>query len=113
MADVTRLPHPINENWAWQLQAACRGLETSLFFHAKHERGPARERRIAAAKEVCYSCPVIAECRQYALDAREPYGVWGGLSEDERADILGLRSIRYPAKRTDCDESDKDEDPTD
>lgn len=108
MPDATRLPHPINENWEWQLQAACRGLEVSLFFHAQHERGPARERRISAAKEICHSCAVLAACRQYALDAREPYGVWGGLSEEERADALGLRSIRYPAKRADGDESGAD-----
>ena len=29
---------------------------------------------------------------------REPYGVWGGLSEDERAAELGVESLRYPAK---------------
>jgi WhiB family redox-sensing transcriptional regulator len=28
---------------------------------------------------------------------REPYGIWGGLSEDERARILGVHSLRYPA----------------
>ena len=99
MVDVSRLPPPVTENWEWQIQSACRGLDTTLFFHAQHERGPARELRIVRAKEVCFSCPVIAECRQYALDAREPYGIWGGLSEDERADRLGLQSIRYPAKR--------------
>jgi hypothetical protein len=27
---------------------------------------------------------------------REPYGVWGGLSEDERASLLGVESLRYP-----------------
>ena len=31
------------------------------------------------------------------LRTREPYGVWGGLSEAERADILGVWSLKYPA----------------
>jgi WhiB family transcriptional regulator, redox-sensing transcriptional regulator len=27
---------------------------------------------------------VIEQCRRHALTVREPYGVWGGLTEDER-----------------------------
>ena len=27
---------------------------------------------------------MIAECRDYAMRAREAHGVWGGLTEDER-----------------------------
>jgi len=34
---------------------------------------------------------VIQQCREHALKVREPYGVWGGLSEDERAEILSKR----------------------
>lgn len=26
----------------------------------------------------------MAECRSHALVVREPYGVWGGLTEEER-----------------------------
>ncbi|WP_342448045.1 WhiB family transcriptional regulator [Trueperella pyogenes] len=29
---------------------------------------------------MCQSCPVLDECREYALSHNEPYGVWGGLS---------------------------------
>ena len=36
------------------------------------------------AKQVCKDCPVLLQCRSHALAAREPYGVWGGMSEDER-----------------------------
>jgi WhiB family redox-sensing transcriptional regulator len=35
-------------------------------------------RQIARAKEICASCPVMAECLEGALDRREPWGVWGG-----------------------------------
>ena len=34
---------------------------------------------------------MIAACAAAALAAREPYGVWGGLSESEREDILRAR----------------------
>ncbi|MHA6758045.1 WhiB family transcriptional regulator [Streptacidiphilus sp. PAMC 29251] len=40
--------------------------------------------RDQAAKQVCGHCPVREPCLQFALDAREPYGVWGGLTEEER-----------------------------
>jgi WhiB family redox-sensing transcriptional regulator len=34
-------------------------------------------------------------CRQHALSAREPYGVWGGMSESEREAVYA-RSARQP-----------------
>ena len=40
---------------------------------------------------------MIGQCAAWALRTREPYGVWGGLSEAERAEILGVRSLKYPA----------------
>ncbi len=99
MADIGRIPGPNVENWEWQLFGACRGMDTAMFFHPASERDPAKSRRINQAKTVCNSCPVISECRTHALEAREPYGIWGGMSEDERAAALGLRSMRYPAAR--------------
>ena len=74
--------------WEWQLYSACRG-RSDLFFHPEGERGPTRSNREAAAKAVCAGCPVLQMCREAALAAREPYGVWGGLSEHEREAILG------------------------
>jgi WhiB family redox-sensing transcriptional regulator len=96
MADITRLPKPLIVHWEWQVRAACRGMDTVTFFHPPNERDAAREARIAQAKAICRGCPAINECLDHALRAREPYGVWGGLSEDERASLLGLESLRYP-----------------
>ena len=98
MADTKRLPGPQLDYWEWQLEAACRGMDITTFFHPTDERHPAREHRIAAAKSICRTCPVIMECRAHALAVREPYGIWGGLSEEERANILGVYSLRYPAR---------------
>ena len=33
---------------------------------------------------ICEQCPVIKECAEHALRVREPYGVWGGMTEDDR-----------------------------
>lgn len=91
MADIRRLPGPATELWDWQLQGACRGADSDLFFHPDNERGPARDRREAAAKRICRRCPVLVPCREHALAVREPYGVWGGLSEQDRERLLTNR----------------------
>jgi WhiB family redox-sensing transcriptional regulator len=91
MAEVSRLPGPNSDRWDWQLEGACRALPPEMFFHPEGERGPRRRNRETAAKAVCATCPVIAQCRAHALAIREPYGIWGGLGEDEREKLIGKR----------------------
>ncbi len=88
MSDVSRLPGPLSELWDWQLHARCRTLGSNLFFHPEGERGDARVERDIAAQGVCARCPVIAECAAHALNVREPYGVWGGMTEEDREAML-------------------------
>jgi WhiB family redox-sensing transcriptional regulator len=87
MADISRLPKPIVEVWEWQFEGACRGEDPEAFFHPDGERGPARVNRDTRAKAICATCPVIQQCAAHALSVREPYGIWGGLSEDDREAI--------------------------
>ena len=42
----------------------------------------------AIVKAICMRCPVRLECLDWALETREPFGVWGGYSESERKQIL-------------------------
>jgi len=42
------------------------------------------DNQVPAAKQVCAGCPVVEMCRQTAVDQREPWGVWGGLTVAER-----------------------------
>lgn len=91
MTDTRHLPKPVAREWEWQLWAACQGLNSSVFFHPDGERGAARTRRAAEAKAVCQRCPVIERCRRHALATREPYGVWGGLTEEERREVWSGR----------------------
>ena len=80
--------------WEWQLAARCRGRD-DLFFHPHGEREPARSTRENAAVEVCRHCPVRRECLDHALATREPYGVWGGMTEAQREELLyGPRPVR-------------------
>ena len=86
-------PRPVADEWEWQFEGACRGMDPEMFFHPDGERGPRRRNRENAAKAVCASCPVLQKCREQALAIAEPYGIWGGLSEDDRAAILSRRGI--------------------
>ena len=88
MAELSRLPRPIADEWEWQYQGACRDLPSEMFFHPDGERGPRRRNRENSAKAVCATCPVLLACRAHALAVQEPYGIWGGLSEDDRLSII-------------------------
>ncbi|MFB9742206.1 WhiB family transcriptional regulator [Pseudonocardia sulfidoxydans] len=99
MADTRRLPVPVSETWDWQMRGACRGMDSAFFFHPEGERGPAKVNREAQAKAVCRTCPVVEECRRHALAVHEPYGVWGGLSEADRLEVLQARERRLRQPR--------------
>ena len=81
------------EMYEWQYEGLCMDMDSEVFFSPEAERGAKRVRREEAAKALCAKCPVIERCREHALRAQEPYGVWGGLSESERAEMVGLKSI--------------------
>lgn len=84
--------------WGWQKDAACRGEDLDLFFGPPtgddREYGPAKSEREAEAKWLCSLCPVRTECLESALANGERYGVWGGLTEDERKRELRNRGER-------------------
>jgi WhiB family redox-sensing transcriptional regulator len=92
VADIRRLPPPVTAIWDWQMRAACRDIDSSMFFHPENERGPAKAERDRRAKLICNMCPVIEACRRHALTVHEPYGVWGGLTVAEREVVLGGRN---------------------
>ncbi|MDO5723285.1 MAG: WhiB family transcriptional regulator [Flaviflexus sp.] len=94
MASIRTLPGPQPIHWEWQHHGRCRTKDPDLFFHPEGERGGPRKRRVEAAKKICLSCPVLTQCRDHALRVGEPYGIWGGMSEEERHNYLSRRRIR-------------------
>ncbi len=93
MSDVSRLPGLAEHHWAWQTEAACRGMGSRTFFHPAGERGEDRAARDQAAKEICARCPVRAACLRHALDTGEAYGVWGGFTTEERRAHAARRTV--------------------
>lgn len=70
---------------AWREAAACLPHPAILFFGMDDNEGAAeRHAREQEAKLICTGCLVRAECLDYALNTREAYGIWGGLTELER-----------------------------
>lgn len=94
MANLSRLPLALQSVYEWQYEGSCAGLESARFFSPDRERGSRRSNREEQAKAVCATCPVIEQCREHALSAQEPYGVWGGMTEHERAAVLAQRTAR-------------------
>jgi len=84
MADISRLPGPNADPWDCPITGSRRRDAPEAFFHPEGERGPTRANREARAKAICATCPVLQQCAAHALSVREPYGIWGGMSEDER-----------------------------
>ena len=77
----------------WRERAACLAYPAILFFGLDDNESPVERRtREERAKQVCAQCEVRKECLEYALLTREPYGIWGGLTEIERKARLRTRS---------------------
>ena len=73
----------------WRADALCAQVDGDIFFPPKNgSPGP--------AKMVCGQCPVIGECRLYALTNRLQDGVWGGLTPRERARVLSGKAKLPP-----------------
>jgi WhiB family transcriptional regulator, redox-sensing transcriptional regulator len=87
-------PTLVDVSEGWNLEARCRNEDAALFF-GPNGFEPKRERlaREGAAKAICSSCPAVQVCREYALSQAELYGVWGGLGETDRREVLARRGI--------------------
>ena len=73
----------------WTEQALCAEVDPELHFPEKG--GSTRE-----AKAVCRACEVRAECLDYALKTDQRFGIWGGLSEQQRRRLKRERPATAP-----------------
>jgi WhiB family redox-sensing transcriptional regulator len=80
----------------WRAESACRTADPDLFFPVAV--GTAAGKQIARAQRICAGCPVRQECLDFALLTREPAGIWGGTTPEERIRALRARH-RRPSRR--------------
>ena len=70
------------DNWDWTERAACRGVDTELFFPVSTQ-GPALA-QIEQARAICARCPVLDDCLEFATRTGQRHGIWGGKTAEER-----------------------------
>lgn len=75
----------------WRNGAACKEENPELFSPIGHAH--LARPQIEEAKVVCGRCDVVQTCLKWAMDSDQDFGVWGGLSEDERH-TLNRRNAR-------------------
>jgi WhiB family transcriptional regulator, redox-sensing transcriptional regulator len=66
----------------WREAGACASVDPDLFFPISAAGKGAEQ--IARARRVCAGCRVRRQCLDFALDAGEIEGIWGGTTPDER-----------------------------
>jgi len=77
---------PVN---SWLERALCAHTDPTPFITPT---------RYEEAKQVCALCPVITECREWAITTHEPRYVWGGLTPTERRAARSQRARQIRAQ---------------
>jgi WhiB family redox-sensing transcriptional regulator len=65
---------------SWQDEALCAEVDGDLFFPEKGERS-------VWAKKLCAACPVSVPCLEMAMVEEIEFGVWGGLTANQRTQL--------------------------
>lgn len=80
----------------WQEYAQCRNDDPEVCFAYENERGALRVMASLQARRMCVACPVADICLRGAIERREGYGIWGGLTAEE---IRALNSDNSKQRR--------------
>lgn len=88
MSTATRLaPSPAAQpDWK---RALCAQTDPSLFFPDGSGGKVKQDKELA--KKVCGRCPIRVACLEWALETGQHAGVWGGLDETERRQLVRQR----------------------
>lgn len=74
----------------WRADAACVHVtrEEQDYFFSEDDN------ELMMAQVICASCPVTAECLQYALETGQPAGVYGMHTEKDRRTLKRFITLR-------------------
>lgn len=80
----------VNERQQEITDAPCQSADPEIFFP-----DPTDRKRIIEAKSLCNKCQPLNKdrCLSFAINNRVNYGVWGGLTEEER-DVIVRKKAR-------------------
>lgn len=70
---------------AWRDEALCAQIGGDQWFPEDNCWG-------TEAKKICEKCPVQFDCLQFALDNNEVHGIWGGMSVNQRKELMKRES---------------------
>ena len=71
----------------WQLDGLCTQTDPDLFF-------PVNAAQQKAATKICAECPVRILCANFAIQTNQEFGVWGGLTEEDRKQLRSKKNSR-------------------
>ena len=71
---------------AWMAEGICATIDPDFWFP---ERG--KWTQSAEAQAICHTCPVREQCLDYAVEHKERWGVWGGVSSTKRRKMIAER----------------------
>jgi len=73
---------PLGEDMDWQGYGLCAqpDQDPEKWFPER----PDKALKGKKATKLCNQCMVRTECAEWALRVHEPYGIWGGLTEEDR-----------------------------
>jgi WhiB family redox-sensing transcriptional regulator len=99
MTAVSTMLKPILDQWEWQFEGACNGIDPETFFLEPNARGVNKYTTEQKAIAICNTCPVKQACLDHALNVPEVFGVWGGKTEKQRELIAQKLGIVYKMVR--------------
>jgi WhiB family redox-sensing transcriptional regulator len=72
----------------WADEGSCNGMDVDIFFPESNGVRPAYE----LPQRICADCPVVDDCREWALRTHLDYGYAGGTTPTQRRYILRDRA---------------------
>jgi WhiB family redox-sensing transcriptional regulator len=84
LIELPSLKHVMNIGW--REHSACATLSKNVFFDYNLVSLSKAEKKAyeQEALDTCASCPVKAQCYEFAVKNNEKYGIWAGTFPDQR-----------------------------
>ena len=79
----------------WE-KANCREYPRDIFFDVEERYGE-KKIDLQILRSICASCPIWEKCLKYASD-NEDFGVWGGMTSNERLAMVSSKTSSLKLK---------------